>query len=72
VPKKHKGQSHSTRPLSRRSPSWCRYTSEEVEALVVEGHGIMVEVEPFAHVHREGGKHPHHVGKLSEVIASPE
>jgi small subunit ribosomal protein S15 len=35
VPKKEKGQSHSTRPLSRRSPSWCRYTSEEVEALVV-------------------------------------
>jgi small subunit ribosomal protein S15 len=36
VPKKEKGQSHSTRPLSRRSPSWCRYTSEEVEALVVK------------------------------------
>lgn len=36
MPKKHKGQSHSTRPLSRRSPSWCRYTSEEVEALVVK------------------------------------
>jgi small subunit ribosomal protein S15 len=35
VPKKEKGQSHSTRPLSRRSPNWCRYTSEEVEALVV-------------------------------------
>jgi len=36
VPKKHKGESHSTRPLSRRSPSWCRYTLEEVEALVVK------------------------------------
>ncbi len=36
MPKKEKGQSHSTRPLSRRSPSWCRYTSEEVEALVVK------------------------------------
>jgi len=31
-----KGRSHSTRPLSRRSPSWCRYTAEEVEALVVK------------------------------------
>jgi small subunit ribosomal protein S15 len=28
--------SHSNRPLGRRSPSWCRYTSEEVEALVVK------------------------------------
>lgn len=36
MPKKEKGQSHSARPLSRRSPSWCRYTSEEVEALVVK------------------------------------
>jgi len=36
VPKKEKGRSHSTRPLSRRSPSWCRYTAEEVEALVVK------------------------------------
>jgi len=36
VPKKERGQSHSTRPLSSRSPSWCRYTSEEVEALVVK------------------------------------
>ncbi|MDH5795303.1 MAG: 30S ribosomal protein S15 [Candidatus Bathyarchaeota archaeon] len=36
MPKKHKGESHSTRPLSRRSPSWCRYTLEEVEALVVK------------------------------------
>jgi len=36
VPKKEKGRSHSTRPISHRSPSWCRYTSEEVEALVVK------------------------------------
>ena len=36
MPKKEKGQSHSTRPLSRRSPGWCRYTAEEVEALVVK------------------------------------
>ncbi len=36
MPKKERGSSHSTRPLSRRSPSWCRYTSEEVEALVVK------------------------------------
>jgi small subunit ribosomal protein S15 len=36
VPKKEKGESHSKRPLSRRSPSWCRYTSEEVEALVIK------------------------------------
>jgi len=36
VPKKERGQSHSTRPLGRRSPSWCRYTAEEVEALVIK------------------------------------
>jgi len=36
VPKKEKGESHSKRPLSRRSPSWCRYTSEEVEAIVIK------------------------------------
>jgi len=36
VPKKEKGKSHSTRPITHRSPSWCRYTSEEVEALVVK------------------------------------
>ena len=36
MPKKEKGQSHSTRPLSRRNPTWCRYTLEEVEALVVK------------------------------------
>ena len=36
MPKKERGQSHSTRPLSHRSPSWCRYTAEEIEALVVK------------------------------------
>jgi len=36
VPKKEKGKSHSTRPITRRSPSWCRYTPEEVEALIVK------------------------------------
>lgn len=36
MPKKEKGKSHSTRPITRRSPSWCRYTPEEVEALIVK------------------------------------
>jgi len=40
--KRKKGKSHSTRPVSKRPPSWCSYTPEEVEALVVklaeEGH----------------------------------
>ncbi|MBS7614862.1 30S ribosomal protein S15 [Candidatus Bathyarchaeota archaeon] len=36
MPKKEKGESHSKRPISRRSPSWCKYTSEEVEALVIK------------------------------------
>ncbi len=42
MPKKQKGMSHSTRPVSKRSPVWCRYKPEEVEALVIklakEGH----------------------------------
>ena len=42
MPKTEKGRSHSTRPVSKRPPTWCRYTAEEVEALVVklakEGH----------------------------------
>ncbi|MCD6243054.1 30S ribosomal protein S15 [Candidatus Bathyarchaeota archaeon] len=42
LPKKEKGKSHSTRPVSKRPPSWCKYTPEEVEALVIklakEGH----------------------------------
>ncbi len=42
MPKQEKGISHQTRPVSKRPPTWLRYTSEEVEALVVklakEGH----------------------------------
>ncbi|UCE28692.1 MAG: 30S ribosomal protein S15 [Candidatus Bathyarchaeota archaeon] len=40
--KKEKGSSHSIRPVSKRPPGWCKYTPEEVEAMVVklakEGH----------------------------------
>jgi len=43
LPKQEKGQSHGARPVSKRSPSWCRYAPEEVEALVIklakEGNG---------------------------------
>lgn len=42
MPKQDKGKSHSTRPVSKRPPSWCKYQPEEVEALVIklarEGH----------------------------------
>jgi len=42
LPKKLKGRSHQTRPVAKRPPSWCRYTAEEVEALVIrlakDGH----------------------------------
>jgi small subunit ribosomal protein S15 len=42
MPKREKGKSHSTRPVSKRPPSWCKYQPEEVEALVIklakEGH----------------------------------
>jgi len=42
LPKKIKGRSHQTRPVTKRPPAWCRYTAEEVEALVIklgkEGH----------------------------------
>jgi small subunit ribosomal protein S15 len=42
MPKQEKGKSHSTRPVSKRPPSWCKYQPEEVEALVLklakEGH----------------------------------
>jgi len=42
LPKKTKGRSHQTRPVTKRPPAWCRYTAEEVEALVMklakEGH----------------------------------
>jgi small subunit ribosomal protein S15 len=37
-----KGVSHSTRPVGKRAPIWCRYAPEEVESLVIklakEGH----------------------------------
>ena len=36
MPKKEKGKSHSIRPVTKRPPSWCRYTPEEVEALVIK------------------------------------
>lgn len=44
MPKQEKGKSHSTRPVSRRPPNWCKYQSEEVEAFVIrlakEGHSL--------------------------------
>ena len=36
MPKKEKGMSHQTRPVTKRPPAWCRYTSEEVEALIMK------------------------------------
>lgn len=37
-----RGKSHSRRPVSKRAPSWCRYSPEEAEAFVIklakEGH----------------------------------
>jgi len=36
LPKKEKGRSHSTRPVSKRAPMWCKYAPEEVEALVTK------------------------------------
>jgi small subunit ribosomal protein S15 len=36
MPKKEKGISHQTRPVSKRPPVWCRYTAEEIEALAVK------------------------------------
>lgn len=42
LPKKKRGKSHSTRPVSRRPSGWCEYTPEDVKTLVVqlvkEGH----------------------------------
>jgi small subunit ribosomal protein S15 len=42
MPKQEKGMSHQTRPVTKRPPAWCRYTAEEVEALIIklskEGH----------------------------------
>ena len=44
MPKKEKGRAHSTRPVSRRPPSWCKYQPEEVEAFIIklakEGHSV--------------------------------
>lgn len=44
MPKQEKGRAHSTRPVSRRPPSWCKYQPEEVEAFVIklakEGHSL--------------------------------
>lgn len=31
-----RGKSGSTRPISKKTPAWCKYTSEEVEALVLK------------------------------------
>jgi len=31
-----RGRSGSTRPISKKTPSWCKYTAEEVEALVLK------------------------------------
>ena len=31
-----KGKAHSTRPVSKRQPIWCKYAPEEVEPLVVK------------------------------------
>jgi len=36
LPKKEKGRSHSTRPVGKRVPSWCKYTPDEVIALVIK------------------------------------
>lgn len=31
-----RGRSGSTRPISKKTPTWCKYTAEEVEALVLK------------------------------------
>ena len=36
MPKQEKGMSHQTRPVTKRPPAWCRYTAEEVEALIIK------------------------------------
>ncbi len=42
MPKTERGKSHQIRPVGRRTPIWCRYTPEELEAIIVklakEGH----------------------------------
>jgi len=36
LPKRERGRSHSIRPVTKRPPSWCKYTPEEVEALILK------------------------------------
>jgi small subunit ribosomal protein S15 len=36
MPKQEKGISHQTRPVTKRPPTWCRYTAEEVEAQILK------------------------------------
>lgn len=31
-----RGRSGSTRPISKKAPSWCKYRDEEVEALIIK------------------------------------
>ena len=33
---RRKGKSHSRRPVSKRMPSWCKYSPEEVEAFIIK------------------------------------
>lgn len=34
--KKERGKSHSTRPVSKRPPMWCKYQPEEIDALIIK------------------------------------
>lgn len=36
MPKQEKGKSHQIRPVAKRSPTWCKYQPEEVEALIIK------------------------------------
>lgn len=36
IPVRRRGKAHSRRPVSKRPPSWCKYSREEVEALVIK------------------------------------
>lgn len=33
---RRKGKSHARRPVSKRTPSWCKYSPEEVEAFIIK------------------------------------
>jgi len=33
---RRRGKSHSRRPVSKRTPSWCKYGPEEVEAFIIK------------------------------------